>query len=288
MIEFGWSRQYINRQVSRIRQVFYWAVKHELIDVEIATALAKVSALQETRTTAPEMPKVRPVPRDVMEAICPFVTPPVATMMRIQANTGMRPDEVCSMRPADIEKSVLLDGMWRYRPLRHKTQHHGHKRMVLLNAAVQALLKPFLDGRAPELFLFSPAEALTQSGRKQRSTSSRAAGDRYSVASYRRAIERACRRAFPVPDALGRKKGETQQQCDSRLSESQRKERDVWIQEHRFHPHQLRHLAATEVRAAAGADAVLLLLGVRSTRMVDLYAEKDAKPLAELMQTRRV
>ena len=38
---------------------------------------------------------------------------------------GMRPGEVCSMRPADIDTSGDL---WIHRPIHHKTAHHGHER----------------------------------------------------------------------------------------------------------------------------------------------------------------
>src|SRR4030095_2612984 len=58
----------------------------------------------------------------------------------------------------------------------------------------------------------------------------------------------------------------------------------VWEKKNRFHPHQLRHTAATRWRAEFGAEATLVLLGDRTTRMVDIYGEKDRATSAKIME----
>lgn len=58
----------------------------------------------------------------------------------------------------------------------------------------------------------------------------RPAGERYTPDSYRRAIQRACDKAFPAPEAV---EGE---------------DLAAWRAKHRWSPNQLRHSCATEVR----------------------------------------
>jgi hypothetical protein len=55
--------------------------------------------------------------------------------------------------------------------------------------------------------------------------------------SYRRAIARGCDLAFPWPQLDGRRIED--------LSDDERKQLNAWQHEHHWHPHQLRHNAAT-------------------------------------------
>lgn len=82
----------------------------------------------------------------------------------------------------------------------------------------------------------------------QRSTA-RKVRDQFTTDSYNRAITRACEKAG-VP---------------------------AWT------THQLRHTASTAARKAFGAEAALLLLGDRSTRMIDVYAEKDQEKAIQVV-----
>src|SRR5207249_4170009 len=70
----------------------------------------------------------------------------------------------------------------------------------------------------------------------------------------------------------------------TRLTAEQRMELKAWWKAHRFHPHQLRHTAATRWRKEFGAEATLVLLGDRTTRMVDIYGEKDRAISSRIME----
>jgi integrase len=119
---------------------------------------------------------------------------------------------------------------------------------------------------------------------------------RYDVAAYRRAIQRACERAFPPPAHLAPKTIEVQRRGKTvsrrekrrewltRLGPEGRAELKAWWKAHRFHPHQLRHTAATKWRAQYGAEATLVMLGDRTTRMVDVYAEKDRATASQIAE----
>jgi len=217
-----------------------------------------VRGLKQGRTEAPEGERVRPVPEDQIEAVLPFVSAAVRAMIELQRLSGMRPGEVVLMRTCDIERKRKV---WLYRPGRHKSEHHGHERMVPLGPRAQSVLEPFLD-RDAEAHLFSPREAeearngrrsLTAKGRRtrRRQTAKRKRPwrDHFDVATYRRAIQRACERA------------------DSP----------------RWHPHQLRHNAATALREQFGIEVARVVLGHRSAAVTEIYAEIDRERAIEAM-----
>ena len=77
-------------------------------------------------------------------------------------------------------------------------------------------------------------------------------GLRYTTDTYRCAIVRACDRAFPPPESLARGQGETLGQWRARLTAQQKAELATWRKAHRWHPHQLRHDGATELRKEFG------------------------------------
>ena len=154
------------------------------------------------------------------------------------------------------------------------------------------MLAPFLL-RDAQAYCFSPAEAEGERRRRlseERTTplsfgnvpgSNRkdapewSAGDRYTTDSYRRAIARACDQAFPPPEPLAKHEDETDQQWEQRLTEEQKTELAAWRKAHRWHPHQLRHNAATELRKEFGIEAARIILGHRSAAITEVYAEKD-------------
>ena len=94
--------------------------------------------------------------------------------------------------------------------------------------------------------------------------------------SYRRAIRRGCDRAFPWPGLNERKIRD--------LSEGEREVRREWQKQHYWHPHQLRHNAATFLRREFGVEAARLILGHRSIAVTELYAELDQKRAIRIME----
>ena len=50
-----------------------------------------------------------------------------------------------------------------------------------------------------------------------------------------------------------------------------------------WHPNQLRHTKATEIRREAGLDAARVVLGHRSPQITEIYAEIDLNKAAEVM-----
>ena len=184
-------------------------------------------------------------------------------MVRLQQLTGMRPGEVVRMRSCDLEET---ESVWIYRPSSHKTVHHGHGRIICLGPLAQEVLKPFLKADQ-QTYVFSPKEAIaawhaerrrnrktpvprSQRQQKPKKNPKKRPGDRYQVSSYDRAISLACEKAG-VPH---------------------------------WHPHQLRHTRATEIRAEYGLDAARVVLGHRSPQITEVYAEIDVGKAAQVMR----
>src|SRR5262249_28445112 len=112
LIDAGLCRRVINGRVARIRHVFKWGMGEELVPAAVYTALTAVAGLQKGRTSAPAPESVGPVAEEHVLAVLPFVRPPVRGMIEVQLLTGMRPAEVCQLRPRDIDTT---DPVWIYR-----------------------------------------------------------------------------------------------------------------------------------------------------------------------------
>lgn len=264
--ERPWCRRTINLHTYRIRSMFKWGVEQELVSPEVLHGLQAVRGLQKGRSQARETGRVKGVPEPHVIAVLPLVSAPVRTMIELQFLTGMRPGEVVIMRAIDLD---MTGKIWLYRPGSdqahgtHKTAWRDHDKVIAIGPKAQEVVRPYLK---PDLraYLFCPAESMEafhaarRQGRKitprskppRQVSSKRRPGDHYTVASYRYAIVRACRKVG-VP---------------------------AW------HPHQLRHTKATEIRREAGLDGARAVLGHRSPQITEVYAELDLSRAAEIME----
>ena len=204
MIRAGNCRSEINRRVGRVVRMFKWGVAEELIEPVTLEALRAVAGLRKGRSTVREKPPVNPVADVDVDALCPHLGRRVWAMIQLQRLTGMRPGEVVIMRTGDIDQGGET---WVYTPARHKSEHHGKPREVLIGPRGQEILRPWLKAD-PGAYLFSPAEATLERreamrGRRQtgvqpsqadrsKSRPKKVPGACYTVASYRRAIQAAC------------------------------------------------------------------------------------------------
>jgi site-specific recombinase XerD len=196
--------------------------------------------------------------------------------------------------------------VWLYRPGSHrgpegdhKTAHHGHERTILIGPRAQEVLKPWLKTDLTA-YLFSPkdAEALrnavrrqnrkspmtpSQAARKPKKNPKRPKSERYRVAAYRLAIYRACEPAFPPPAPLAKREDETWREWRGRLTADDRAELRRWRKAHRWHPHQLRHNAATLLRKEYGIEVAKIILGHATLSATQLYAERDLQKALEIV-----
>lgn len=240
MVARGWTRGYCNTCLSVLKGIWRWAGLRELIPMEQVLRLAAVPGLRRGKTTAPESARIEPVNPLLVEQTLPHLGHIPAAMVRVQLLTGMRPGEVCLLRPADLDRSRTP---WVFTPSVHKNEHRDQERPIRIGPQARALLAPFLLGRAPDEYLFDPAlahaEAVLASGRRLLRACK--PGKHYSVHGYTQAVVRACARGGLE----------------------------------RWTPLQLRHTRGTEVRAQFGPDAARALLGQHSLNSTQIYAELD-------------
>jgi integrase len=118
-------------------------------------------------------------------------------------------------------------------------------------------------------------------------------GECYTVDSYRRAIRRACEAPITPPANLARQRiksgptrtrWETVREWKKRLGPERWAELVKWQREQRWHPHQLRHTAATELRKEFGLEAAQVVLGHKTLRVTEIYAQKNLAAAQRIMQ----
>ena len=258
------ARTHINATINRLRQIFKFGVEAELVPATVLLTLQAVAPLRagKGKNPARETSPVRPVLDEHVEGTKPFVSPPVRAMIELQRLTGIRSDNVTSLRLCDIDMSGEV---WVYEPAKHKTKHHGKRLQIAFGPKAKAIIyeaSGFLTAD-PKAYLFSPREAnawrraqqrknrktkLTpsQAQRRAKNNPKRAARDRYDTRSYAHAVRYGIRQA--------RKAGN-----------------DV----PHWHPHQLRHTLETEVRRRYGLEAAQVAAGHSNAKVTEIYAERD-------------
>ncbi len=250
LIRSGVCRQTVNRRVGAVKRMIAWALEEAMIPAVVKAELTQVPNLKRGRSAAKETSPVMPVPDSVVEATLPFLMPNTADMVRVHRLTGMRPDEMCGLRWSLIDTSRTP---WVYRPYRHKNEWRGQPRVIMIGPKARAILERHKGGDdAP----FSPVRAVLEHfearraarvtpfyGKKKDAKEAphvpRIIGSAWNVAAYDRTVAGACKRGGV---------------------------------EH-WHPNQLRHSFATEVRRNYGLEACRAVLGHSTgARITDRYS----------------
>ena len=154
MIEDGLARCTINTRIGRIKMMFRWAAEMQIIPAHIFHGVLAVRGLAPGRSAARETEPVAPVAIGVVHETLPYLPPVVRDVVEMLLLTGMRVGEAIIMRAMDIDVSGPI---WLYRPVRHKTQWRGHKRIIAVGTKAQGIMRKYLKMKT-EAFLFSPAE----------------------------------------------------------------------------------------------------------------------------------
>lgn len=258
-VQSGKCRKYCNRLTQLVISIFGWGVSDELVEETTWTRLKSVTSLRYGQTIAPESVDRIPAKLDDVRKTIKELSPILRAMVRIQVSTGMRPTELCIMRPCDIDKSGKE---WLYRPSEHKTASRGKERVVPIVDDAREALEPFME-RTFDSYCFSPKESMVwwleqkralRKSKVQPSQVSRAVAkpqvkpsDRYTQNSYRVAIYRACDR----------------------------------VNVERWFPYQLRHLNLTEVREALTAEHAQAIGGHSRLDMTMTYAKAKIEKAIE-------
>nr|MCU0706775.1 tyrosine-type recombinase/integrase [Pirellula sp.] len=236
------SRQYINKMMRYLLRILKWGCSEGLVPPAVYESCRCVAPLKRGRTEAPESKPVLPVADHIVDATVKHCTEVVADMVRFQRLVGCRPGELVRIKPSMVNRSGEV---WTITLADHKTAHHGKDRVIYVGPRAQAILKRYLlrDADKP---CFSPIESERQRlaarhekrvtppscgnrpgtnriARKPR----KAPGEAFTTGTYARSIRSACVRAKVAP----------------------------------WSPNQLRHSAATAIRAKFGLEHAQVILG---------------------------
>jgi integrase len=181
MVTTGLARRTVNALLRKLKIMFRWGVRQEVVSGETLGHVLAVESLKKGRTPAREKPKRKPVSLGHVEATLPALRPTVRDMIGVQLHGAMRPGEVVRLCAADLDRTREP---WEYAPQSYKTEHlneeddEDERRRVWLGPQARAALAPYLDAAVdPQAPLFR-----TRSGRA------------WSVDSYYRVIQKACLR----------------------------------------------------------------------------------------------
>lgn len=193
----------------------------------------------------------------------PHLSSVLATMLRIQWLTGMRPGELRVMRPMDIDQS---SDVWIFEPAEHKNAYRGLSRRIPLGPRAQDALIPLLAGRPRSAYVFSPEDSINEHREKRREARTtpiaqgnsvgtnrianpkKKPGEMCSPTAYGQAIARACRKAGI----------------------------EHWA------PNMVRHATATQVRKDYGLEGAQLICGHAKCDTTQIYAERDEAKAMEI------
>lgn len=250
MLQSGrFCRSYLNQLVNCVRAVFKWGVARGVVEPNILVGLQVVEGLKRGRTSARESDLVRPIDDVSVQKTAKAASEVVADLIFFIRRTGCRPGEAFQLRMRDV---VFSEPVWIFFPEHYKTEHHARarRRFIPIAGECKSILARRSKNKTPDDIIFSPRDALIERYRNASGELSQAAlqrvertAEQYDRNSFRRAIERAARRAGVSP----------------------------WA------PNRLRHAAATEIREKLGIEAAQAILGHASAKTTEIYAEIASK-----------
>lgn len=242
------SRRTVNDYVGEVRRFFKWLASEDIIPASLWLALTSVEAVRRTDPLVENGEDVAPVSKAHVAAIRPHVPTSVWAMIQLQLHSAARPGEIVVLTPADIDTT---GDIWVARPRRHKMASLGKHRTLYFGPEAQKVLRPYME-RPPGECLFSPREAARERAARANGhrrpdqkpnprVTTRRLSEHWTVGAYRKCVTAACD-AAEIP---------------------------------RWTPHQLRHTAATEIRAKYGIEAAQVYLGHATLEAAQIYAEKS-------------
>lgn len=282
MVRMGWCRTNVNRQISRVIRCFSWGVQDEKFPATNMQALREVDSLRANPDLRESTP-VRSAPKGAVDVVVAVAPKPIAALIELQRLTGMRPGEAVAMRFTELD---ITTTPWAYRPATHKNAYRNQIREIHIGPKARKILEPFLSPKMTG-FIFHPDDA-----------------ERYTVTTYRRALTRACDRAFALPPELEAAwEAVTKWQCKWAYAHHDFRPRlrdypkeilklrnavEAFRKQNRFHPHQLRHSAATAIRNSRvereGVHDAQAVLGHAAPEMTEQYVDENRDRSRQVME----
>lgn len=306
MVKAGLARRTVNQRIERIKRAFRWAVAEELVPPAVYEALRALAGLREGRTSAPEGEAVQPIDSSTVQATTPFLNRHVRAMVELLGLTGMRPGECCRLSLGQMDRSGQH---WLYTPVRHKTKHRGKGRVIPFGPRARAALVAFLVGDNPPPAGFERLDVASRSARIAAASAYESAGRKKDAELLRRLGKpfvlvagcvvdpdatvfsprearterylelRANRKSKVPPSQQNRKSKNPKKQLRESYGPEALANSITWACKRagvaHWHPNQLRHSHATEVRRRYGLEAAQVVLGHSRADVTQIYAERN-------------
>lgn len=238
LVDDGYTRKGVNARVQAVVRIFRWGVSEEIVPVEVLTKLETVKGLSKGKTSARETTARQPIAWEAVEATLPFLSPTVRDMVLIQWFTGCRPQTVCGLTPAQVDRS--FEDVWLWQPDRHKNDWRGQVLQIFVGPRCQEIMLPYL---------LRPADEPCFRSSRGRPHDSR---------SYRQSVLYALARSAGIP-------------IDNPKPTRGAIEGGGVVY---WSPHQLRHARGQAVRDEFGLEAAQATLGHASISAAEIYARR--------------
>ncbi|MDZ4689528.1 MAG: tyrosine-type recombinase/integrase [Planctomycetaceae bacterium] len=150
MIEAGWTRRFINKQIGRLRLIFRVAVSWEMVRADVLAALDSVPALASGESKAIDNAPRQAISQADLDAVRAQLSERPRDLFDLMLLTGARPGELLRLTTGMIDREGEL---WRCELAHHKTSHHGKTRVLLFNVTAQAILRRYFQAD-PDCLLF--------------------------------------------------------------------------------------------------------------------------------------
>jgi len=261
-----YTRRGVNDTINWVRKVWCWGMGRGMVTAEQVQGLEEVKPLRIGACKAPDNTKRQRVTEEEFSKVLKELSGVVSDMLRIVWYTGMRPNEVCTMRPFDIVKNDK--DCWLYVPGRdqspvgkHKTMRFEKVKVIPLAKECQKILQKRIKEFNSKDYIFNPKEGMQEflakkaasrqtplkwgnsPGSNRKDHPMIKPRDRYDHHTLRKACQRACLRAGVDP----------------------------------FVPYDLRRSMATRARATLGKEAAKVLLGHASTSTTEIYLLEEVQ-----------
>lgn len=156
MIEKGWARKWINKQVARVRLMFRVAVSWEMVRPDVLASLQSVPPLSVGESSAPETEPRTAIPDADLEAVRQVLQERHRDVLDLLMLTGARPGELINLTTGMIDRD---DDIWRANLRHHKTAKKGKTRTLYFVPSAQLILRKYLKANPNErMFPFQRQE----------------------------------------------------------------------------------------------------------------------------------
>ena len=259
-----YDRNYINRMVTYIIQMFKFGVANELVTENVAIRLSYVKHLKqgEARENAP---REQVSDTEIIKTL-PHLLPTIRDMVILQRISGMRPSELFRMT---LEQFVKRDpDGWVYCPFKHKTQIHNKSRVIAFGKYEISILERHARGKKPDEPLFSPQDAWYERAERMGANVTRmhsGYNKYYSKCSYNTNIMRTIKKVNEQLRKAGRPESEMIQH---------------WT------PYQLRHATATFLSLLMSRDDAATALGHSTVQTTRIYDHSEVEKALRFVRER--